>query len=74
MASQFGFSQAEGPLRDLGKQVDSMSASVGESPGKSMTESASELADEVAAWMGVGGVPPRKGQALPSSASPASAA
>ena len=70
MASQFGFSVAEGPLRDLSKQVDSMSATVGDSPGKSMTESAVDLADEVAAWMGVGGVPPRKGQALPSSASP----
>ena len=66
MASNMGFADAQGPLRDFGKQVSSMSSAVGGADGRSPTEIMQELADEVAAWMGVGGVIPTSGRVLPS--------
>jgi hypothetical protein len=70
MAADMGFSQAEGPLKDLSRQVDGFSSVVGGTTGGPVTDSAQALADEVAAWMGVGHVSLRGGRALPTPAEP----
>jgi hypothetical protein len=59
-----GFAQAEGPLRNLSRQVEDFSSVVGGTTGGPVTDSAQALADEVAAWMGVGRVAVRGGRAL----------
>ena len=56
VANQMGFTQMEGPLKDMGRQVSEMSSMVGGVTGGPITDSAQALADEVAAWMGVGGI------------------
>jgi hypothetical protein len=65
MATEMGFAQAEGPLKDLSRQVENMSSAVGGTTGGPITDSAQALADEVAAWMGVGNVVSRGGRSLP---------
>ena len=65
MAQEMGFDQAQGPLKDLGRQVENMSSVVGGNTGGPITDGAQQLADEVAAWMGVGDVVSRGGRVLP---------
>lgn len=65
MAQEMGLDQAQGPLKEFGRQVENMSSAVGGTTGGPITDGAQSLADEVAAWMGVGNVVSRGGRALP---------
>ena len=70
MAGNFGFTEARGPLEDFGRQVSSMSSSVGGADGRSSSDIMQSIADEVAAWMAVGGVLPSKERVLPAASEP----
>ena len=62
-----GFQQAQEPLANIGRQVSNLSSIMGDSsPGGPISQSMAEIADEVAAWMQVGGVESAKGKKLPS--------
>lgn len=67
MATQMGVSQATGPLGDLSKGVQDMASMIGGQVPGSAAESVQGLADEVAAWMGVGDVVVKGRRALPAS-------
>uniref|UniRef100_A0A383W0Y9 Uncharacterized protein n=1 Tax=Tetradesmus obliquus TaxID=3088 RepID=A0A383W0Y9_TETOB len=68
MASQMGVAGASGPLADLSKGVSNMASMLNAEPNGQASSSAQELADEVAAWMGVGDVVVKGRRALPASA------
>ncbi|WIA35548.1 hypothetical protein OEZ86_003973 [Tetradesmus obliquus] len=68
MASQMGVAGASGPLADLSKGVSNMASMLNAEPNGQAASSAQELADEVAAWMGVGDVVVKGRRALPASA------
>lgn len=56
IAADMGMTEIKVGLKNAGKQVDGASSIAGGVAGGPITDSARELADEVAAWMGVGGV------------------
>eukprot|EP00882_Tetradesmus_deserticola_P008713 GHRQ01009189.1.p1 GENE.GHRQ01009189.1~~GHRQ01009189.1.p1 ORF type:complete len:196 (+),score=75.78 GHRQ01009189.1:302-889(+) len=68
MASQMGVAGASGPLADLSKGVSSMAGMLTPELSGPSTSSAQELADEIAAWMGVRDVVVKGRRALPASA------
>ncbi|GBF91540.1 hypothetical protein Rsub_04280 [Raphidocelis subcapitata] len=67
MASQAGLQSASAPLEDLRKGLGSLADMLGGQTGGPMADSVQALADEVAAWMGVGGVVTQGSKALPAS-------
>jgi hypothetical protein len=72
VAAQMGAHQATQPLYDLSKGVSSLANAFGGQVGGPVTDSMQGLADEVAAWMGVGSVVVSGKRALPASNVPPS--
>eukprot|EP00892_Ulva_mutabilis_P006454 jgi/Ulvmu1/4180/UM019_0159.1 len=64
IADDMGLMEVRVGLKSAGKQVGSMSTVAGGVGGGPITDSAQELADEMAAWMGVGGAFMRGGKAV----------
>lgn len=67
MAQQAGIQSAKAPLEDLSKGVGSLADMFGGQSGGLASDAIQALADEVAAWMGVGGVVTQGSKALPAS-------
>lgn len=64
-ASDAGAAPVEQQLHQLGKSIDNMAWALGGQVGGPVTDNVQGLADEVAAWMGVGNVVVKGGRALP---------
>lgn len=69
VAKDVGLVEIEGGLKQAGRQVEQAAGVLGGTTGGPITDSVTSLADEIAAWMGVGGVFVSGGnaRALPSS-------
>lgn len=67
VAHQMGASAPADTLEELGKGVVNMAGMFGGTVGGPVTDNVQALADEVAAWMGVGGVVASGSRALPPS-------
>eukprot|EP00775_Hariotina_reticulata_P008585 gene8585-8767_t len=72
MANQIGVVQASGPLEDLSKGVSNVANMFGSQAGgddgaAAAADSVRQLADEVAAWMGIGDVVVKGKRAIPAS-------
>jgi len=65
VANQMGVQQATPLLDDLSKGVANVASMLGGQVGGPVTDGMQSLADEVVAWMGVGGVVLKGNKALP---------